>query len=118
MINIRGRQWNELTAVDIEKAIEENDESFFFEYKEDAVQPKKLIEEISAFANTYGGYIFVGVADDKKITGCSQWNEQRIHITIHESMSPVPSCDIKRFVLSGNKVVFVIKVDEGWNLHI
>ena len=113
MINIRGRQWNELTAVDIEKAIEENDESFFFEYKEDAVQPKKLIEEISAFANTYGGYIFVGVADDKKITGCSQWNEQRIHITIHESMSPVPSCDIKRFVLSGNKVVFVIKVDEG-----
>ena len=28
-------------------------------------------------------------------------------------MSPVPSCDIKGFVLSGNKIVFVIKVDEG-----
>ena len=42
MINIRGQQWNELTAVDIEKAIEENDESFFCEYKEDAVQPKNL----------------------------------------------------------------------------
>ena len=113
MININGRQWNELMADDVEKAIKDNDESFFFEYKEDAVQPKKLVEEISAFANTYGGYIFIGVADDKSITGCSQWNEQRIHITIHESMSPIPSCDIKRFVLSGDKVVFLIKVDEG-----
>ena len=61
MINIRGRQWNELTAVDIEKAIEENDESFFFEYKEDAVQPKKLIEEISAFANTYGASCIIQI---------------------------------------------------------
>ena len=113
MVNINGKRWNELTDEDIKSAILDNDESFFFEYKEDDVQPKKIVEEISAFANTYGGYIFIGVADNKDITGCTEWNEQRIHITIHDSISPIPSFDVKKFDFSENKIVLVIKVDEG-----
>lgn len=58
MININDVEWNNLTIDDIEKTISDQEESFFFEFKDDGVETKKLSEEISAFANTYGGYIF------------------------------------------------------------
>lgn len=83
MININGKQWDQITKEDIEILLAgDNDENFFFEYKNDDVDNKKLIKEISAFSNTYGGYIIIGVDDDKKISGCSKWNEQKIHTTI------------------------------------
>lgn len=113
MLNINGREWNDLTVEDIEKAVSDEDESFFFEFKEDRVEAKKLTEEISAFANTYGGYIFLGVSDKKAITGCTKWNEQRIHTTIHDSLSPIPSFDVKKFTTKDEKVIFVIKIEQG-----
>lgn len=114
MVNINGKEWNSLNASDIQEVVAEQDfdESFYFEFKDDRVTTKKLIEEISAFANTFGGYIFIGVSDDKQIEGCTTWNEQRIHTTIHDSITPTPSFDIKKFVCN-TKTVFVIKIDEG-----
>ena len=93
MLNINGREWNDLTVEDIEKAVSDEDESFFFEFKEDRVEAKKLTEEISAFANTFGGYILLGVSDEKVITGCIKWNEQRIHAMIHDSLSKNYFCN-------------------------
>ena len=74
-------------------------------------------KEISAFANTYGGYVFLGVDDDKNVLGCVEWTEQRIHVTIHDNLTPTPNFDVKRFVLKGKKI-FVIKVEEGLFLRI
>lgn len=115
MININDKEWEKLRITDIYKFLNNNDddETFFFEFKNDDVKPAKLIEEISAFANTYGGYIFLGVDDNKTISGCSKWNEQRIHITVHNCISPIPSFDIKKFKDKEGKIVFVIKIDEG-----
>lgn len=59
-----------------------------------------------------GGYVFLGVDDDKSISGCKMWTEQRIHVTIHDSITPTPNFDIRRFDLDG-KVVIIIKVEEG-----
>ena len=114
MICINSKEWSSLTSNDIIDFLSspETEESFFFEFKEDRVDPKKLAEEISAFANTYGGFIFLGITDLKKVDGCSLWNEQRIHTTIHDSITPHPSFDIKKFICN-NQVVYVIKVDEG-----
>ena len=114
MININSKEWAELTGSDIVEFLSspETEESFFFEFKDDRVNSKKVAEEISALANTYGGYIFLGVSDDKKIEGCNAWNEQRIQTTIHDSITPTPSFDIKKFVCE-NQIVFVIRIDEG-----
>lgn len=114
MISINGKEWLNLTGADIEEFLSSPDteESFFFEFKEDRVEPKKVVEEISAFANTYGGYIFLGVTDSKEITGCSSWNEQRIQTTIHDSITPTPSFDVKKLICSDG-TVFVIRIDEG-----
>ena len=113
MININNKEWEYLDEEDVKKAIIDGDESFFFEFKDDRVDAKKIAAEISALANTYGGYIFIGVSDDKRIDGCNNWNEQRIHITIHDSLSPIPSFDIKKFTFENEKNVYVIKVDKG-----
>lgn len=115
MVNINNREWNELSVEDIEAAVASEEESFYFEFKEDKVDSKKIVEEISALANTYGGYIFLGVSDEKEIIGCSKWNEQSIHAMIHDALSPTPSFDVKKFVTANEKVVFVIKIEQGSN---
>lgn len=113
MINISDKEWKQLTVEDIEKAIKSEEESFFFEFKDDQASTKKIAEEISALANTYGGYIFLGVTDEKEIRGCMQWTEQKIHTMIHDALSPTPEFDVKRFVTADNKIILVIKIEEG-----
>lgn len=114
MVNINGKDWDKLGASDIQTFIAEQDfdESFYFELKDDKVSPKKVMKEISAFANTFGGYIFLGISDAKQIEGCIEWSEQRIHTAIHDSITPTPSFDVKKF-LCDNKLVYVIKIEEG-----
>lgn len=113
MINISEKEWKQLTVKDIERAIRSGEESFFFEFKDDRVSTRKIVEEISALANTYGGYIFLGVSDNKEICGCTEWTEQKIHTMIHDALSPTPEFDVKKFVTSDNKIVLVIKIEEG-----
>ncbi|MBP3313462.1 MAG: ATP-binding protein [Oscillospiraceae bacterium] len=114
MVNINGKEWTKLVASDIQNVISEQDfdESFYFEFKDDRVSNKKITEEVSAFANTFGGYIFLGISDDKQIEGCTAWNEQRIHTTIHDSITPTPSFDVKKFTIGPN-VIYVIRINEG-----
>lgn len=114
MVNINGKEWDKLTITDIQTMLSEQDfdESFYYELKDDKVSPRKIMEEISAFSNTFGGYIFIGVSNDKQIVGCTEWNEQRIHSSIHDSITPTPSFDVKKFSCEG-KLIYVIKIEEG-----
>lgn len=114
MVNINGKLWEELQFKDVQDYLSDPDsnENCFFEYKIDKVEPAKLVKEISAFANTYGGYIFLGVDDNKNIIGCTAWDEQRIHITIHNGITPTPQFDVKRFS-ADDKIIYVIKIEEG-----
>lgn len=71
-------------------------------------------ENVCAFANTYGGYILLGIDDDKSISGCKKWTEQRIHATIHDSITPPPIFSVRSFNLSRKKI-YIIKIEEGTN---
>ncbi len=113
MISINNKSWDKLRSTDIEKFLMgDGDENFFFEFKADDETPAKLMNEISALSNTYGGYILLGVKDDKTIEGCQKWTEQRIHTAVHDSITPIPNFDVKRFKIH-DKVVLVIKIEEG-----
>ena len=114
MVNINSKPWEELQFKDVQDYLSDPDsnENCFFDYKIDKVEPAKLVKEISAFANTYGGYIFLGVDDNKNIVGCTAWNEQRIHITIHNGITPTPQFDVKCFS-ADDKIIYVIKIEEG-----
>lgn len=56
---------------------------------------------------------FLGVSDEKVITGCTKWNEQKIHTMIHDSLSPIPNFDVKKFITKDLKYIFVIKIEQG-----
>ena len=118
MININGKEWNELKLKDIETFLSEleDDETFFLEFKEEEIRQTQITKELSAFANSYGGYLFLGVEDKtKKIVGCTdKWSELRINTTICNGISPTPQFDIKTFKLNNSKKLFVIKVEEGF----
>ena len=59
MININGKEWNKLKLKDIEKFLlyVEDDETFFIEFKDENIRNTQLTKELSAFANSYGGYL-------------------------------------------------------------
>ena len=53
MVNINGKEWNDISEEDIVYIVESagTEESFFYEFKDDRVSTKKFVEEIYALAN-------------------------------------------------------------------
>lgn len=114
MILINNKDFLKLKFSDIEKFLDEydEDESFFVEFKNDSISNKDLVKEICAFSNTFGGYVFIGIEDDKRITGCQNWTEEKINNSIRNLMDPTPEFNIKKLIKNDIKI-FVIKVEEG-----
>lgn len=79
MILINNKKLSKLKFSDVKVFLDNTDldESFFVEFKNDKVTTKGLAKEICAFSNIFGGYIFLGVEDDKNITGCTEWTEEK-----------------------------------------
>jgi len=113
MIRINNTNWEDLTISDIKMFLEHVDaESIFFDYKGDAVGNNKITKEVCAFANTYGGYLLIGVKDDGTIEGCTTWTEERVHNVARDTISPTPIIDIKKFRTDKNYIL-VARVEEG-----
>lgn len=114
MILINNKDFSKLRFSDVEKFLREydEDESFFVELKNNDISTKDLIKEICAFSNTFGGYIFLGVEDNKTITGCDDWTEEKINNAIRNMMTPTPIFDVKRITKKETKI-FIIRIEEG-----
>jgi len=113
MIRINNTNWEDLELSDIKEFLQHAEtESVFFDFKEDAVGKDKITKEVCAFANTFGGYIFIGVKDDSTIEGCTKWTEERVHNVVHDAISPTPIIDVKKFRMSKNYIL-IVRVEEG-----
>ncbi len=113
MIELNGKEWSKLTFEDIVELLKnDTDESFFLEYKCDQEDNTKFIKEVCAFANSFGGYIVLGVNDDKTISGCDEWDENRIHNVIRNCISPIPNFDV-RTLNKDSQTIVVVRVEEG-----
>ena len=106
MILINNKEFSKLRFLDIEKFLcdYDEDESFFIELKNNNITTKDLIKEICAFSNTYGGYVLLGVEDNKDITGCIDWTEEKINNAMRNLMSPTPLFDIKKLTSNNKKI--------------
>ncbi len=116
MILINNKDFSKLRYFDVETFLNnaDLDENFFVEFKNDEVTTRGLAKEICAFSNTFGGYIFLGIEDDKTITGCVKWTEEKINNVFRDLIHPNPPFDIKRLSKNGKKI-YVIRIDEGGN---
>ena len=115
MIKINNANFEDLKFKDIQEFLNNPDsgESFFIEFKNDSTRKESLAKEISAFANSYGGYLFLGVEDDKTITGCTKWDEEKINNVIYGNINPLPQFDIRKIKIpKQNSSLYVIKVEE------
>ncbi len=74
---------------------------------------RELTEEICAFPNADGGYLFIGVNDNVQIAGVSLENHKRSAVqgSINE-ISPALHCELYPISIE-NKTVWVIDVPSG-----
>lgn len=90
-------------------------ESVTVEFKRKVAHPEKIIKELVAFANTRGGYLFIGVNDDGTIPGL-KFPEDHIYLlekAIEKYCRPALPYDIDTIQLSEDRWVVLVQVEES-----
>jgi hypothetical protein len=111
----------ELAASDLDKLInDEVAEGYWVEYKSEFQSNKKIAKSIASFANTYGGWYFVGVEADKArnvatdICGFSSTSVPdpvaKIRDIIKSHIDPVPIFHLGLVGLDEDKAVLIVHV--------
>ena len=107
-----GREDNVFRAISL-------DENHEIEFKQDFLSSKeKILKSVVAFANTNNGNLYLGVSNDKRITGIGHeiaryGNEDRyllaisslLHMRIYPLLSPFP--ELRVLSVNGKKVVHI-----------
>ncbi len=99
-------------------------EGFYVEYKSDFVDSKKIARSIASFANTYGGWYFIGVKADKQTGGIASnicgFDTSQMQDPMNKALTPVrqnlshmPRLDHQLIAISHNRAVIAIYVPEG-----
>lgn len=84
-------------------------ESSFLEFKHKISSPEKLAKEIAAFANSTGGKILIGVADNGEIVGVESYMEEEFWITqaVEDCCVPKAKVVIELISFSGKDILLV-----------
>jgi len=78
---------------------------------------QNLLKTVVAFANGAGGHIYVGVNDDRTVTGIKEEPfdlEEKLSSIIYDSISPIPNLFFQTSALE-DKIIFIIRVLPGAN---
>jgi ATP-dependent DNA helicase RecG len=94
-----------------------NGENSLVEFKNEHVHPDSLAKEIVAFANTYGGDIFIGVEDDGSISGVSSKTTEERIITICRNNIGPPIIPLITSLTVERKKIYQITVTKGCTLN-
>jgi predicted HTH transcriptional regulator len=93
-------------------------ESKTLEFKKEIPKNRQnLLKTVVAFANGAGGNIYVGVNDDRTVTGVKEEPfdlEEKLASIIYDSISPIPNVFFQTAAFE-NKVIFIIRVLSGAN---
>ena len=87
-------------------------ETQYIEFKSESVKAMDLAEEIVAFANSEGGEIWLGVEDDRTITGLSRSYEEDVMTICRTACIPPITPDYESIMVD-NKLVARIKIPSG-----
>jgi predicted HTH transcriptional regulator len=94
----------------------EEGENQRIEFKRQFTSPEKIAREITAFANTRGGYIFFGVDDNKEIIGVeSEKSEAELIREAAEQFCEPPVIYELHFIDLFGKEIVVVEIPESLN---
>lgn len=87
-------------------------EGRYLEFKLKTTHPEKIVREIVAFANTDGGTLLIGVADDKTIPGLKYADEDEYLLVraINKFCFPPISYSIERIPLPNERDVLMLRI--------
>ena len=87
-------------------------EGRYLEFKLKTTHPEKIIREIVAFANTDGGTLLIGVADDKTVPGLKYADEDEYLLVraINKFCFPPISYAIERIPLPNERDVLLLRI--------
>ncbi len=102
-----------MNVAELREVIAQGEDSFT-EFKEESAHPDDLAAAIVAFANTEGGRLILGVADDKTIPGITNTDQlmQRIDNVCNQNVQPALVCTQEKVRIDGNRVL-VVHVPKG-----
>ena len=87
------------------------------QFKLDVQNPNSLAAEITAFANSEGGPIYIGVADDGSTPGLSQKDVGRINQMISNTASQHVRSPISVYTenvrVKDDRIVIIVKIPKG-----
>ncbi|WP_414837089.1 helix-turn-helix domain-containing protein [Candidatus Nanohalococcus occultus] len=124
---LRGKSLEEIKAEDISDLIDEGiEEGLFIEYKSEEPHGNDLIKELTSLANSYGGYLFLGISEDEgkpeEVVGLDR-NPENLRKSIRDRLctqiTPIPDFQVKVIDVDGDQVlvVRVFKSDRKPHIH-
>jgi predicted HTH transcriptional regulator len=90
-------------------------EGLQIEFKLKIAHPDKVLKGVSAFANSKGGHLLIGVEDSGKITGLKEADQEAylLQANIEQHMQPIPDYTISYIEVGNRQVVdFFIKAGQ------
>lgn len=84
-------------------------EGKILEFKRDLSSPKPILKTLVAFANTAGGTLIIGRADDGSIIGIEDIlaDEERLASLIADSIAPTMMPDIEAVTIADKSLLFI-----------
>ena len=101
----------ELEELEIREIISRG-EDLNVEFKQDLSNTEEFLETVVAFANSKGGRIFLGVADDTRIIGFQPKSEDQITNLITSNIEPALKFDESTLEIDGKNIT-LIEIPEG-----
>ncbi|MFD1394567.1 RNA-binding domain-containing protein [Kroppenstedtia eburnea] len=105
-----GFEVNEISAMQ-KKRILSSDEGHFVDFKSKNIKPAKLTKTISAFANSMGGELYIGIEDDRSWKGFKDPEEANGFIQIFEELFPFGEYFTYEFLSNRKEMGYVLHVN-------
>jgi predicted HTH transcriptional regulator len=89
-------------------------EGLHLDFKQRISQPAKIAKTLCAFANTYGGVLYIGISDQRKVTGIDPEEEKfQLEKAANEYCNPPVGYTLEEVEDDENHTILVVKIPEG-----
>jgi len=110
--NLPAGVYVEVGSADLEEIIKRG-ENEQVEFKRDLSQREDFLETVTAFANTEGGSILVGVDDNGTVIGTYEKKfEERVQSMVRDNCEPAPKIRVEKKELR-SRTIYVVRIPEG-----